>query len=65
MGPFPGRCSRFDRGLLAIQGISHIIWKIGVDLLRQRNISTKLFIPSNSFAILRLSTSKFNCLIPS
>ena len=44
------RRSRLVFGLLAIPGISRIVWKIGIDLLCRRDISIKLSNPSKIFA---------------
>ena len=54
----PNRRSCLVFGLLAIPGISLIVWKIGGDLSSRRDNSNKFFIPSNIFAILQLSNSK-------
>ena len=41
---FLDRFSRHDLGLLSIPGISCIVWKFGVNLVRRREISIKLSI---------------------
>ena len=54
----PYRRSRLVLGLLELPGISRTVWKIGGDLLSRRDISNKLSISCNIFAILQLSNSK-------
>ena len=54
----PNRRSCLVLGLLAIPSVSRIIWKIGGNLLSRREISNKLSILCNIFAILQLSNSK-------
>ena len=48
----PNRRSCLFRGLLAITGVSRIVWKIGGNLLSRRDFSNKLSVPSNFIATL-------------
>ena len=56
----PNRRSCLVLGLLAIPGVSRIVWKIGGDLFSHRDISNKLFMSGIIFAILQLSNSRSN-----